>query len=153
MPAAPDDAPPYATLRAGRADADEARLRIVAAVLSSLGAGLYALARPGPFSIVVSVTVIAAGVAWAARARRTAERATLDTLLVLAPSGLTLAPGPEIPWSVTTGVEVDEDRLVVVVHRSDGDPVILEPVYDGISVYDLAQRVERCRSFGQSPRR
>lgn len=143
---------PYRTLRAGRADLDEARLRIVAALVTSLGAGLYALARPGPFAIVVSLTVIAAGIAWARRARKSAARATLEVLLDLTPAGLTLAPGPEVRWDSVTGVEVDEDRLVVLVHRSGGDPLVIEPVFDGISVYDLAALVERCRSFGQSPR-
>lgn len=147
----PSDASPFGTLRAGRADADEARLRIAAAVVSSLAAGLFALTRPGPLSIAVSVSVVAAGFAWAGRARRSAERARHEVLLVLAPTGLTLAPAAEIPWSATTGVEVDEDRLVVLVHRDGAEPIVLEPVYDGISVYDLAQRVARCRSFGQSP--
>lgn len=147
-----DSDAPFRTLRAGRADRDEAQLRVVAAVVCSLGAGLYALSRPGPFAIVVSVTVIAAGVAWAKRANRTAARASVETLLVLAPSGLTLAPASEVGWSSLTGVEVDEDRLVVLIHRSEGDAIVLEPVYDGLSVYDLAGLVERCRSFGQSPR-
>jgi hypothetical protein len=142
---------PFVTLRAGRADTDEARLRIVAAVVCSICAGLFALARPGPLSIVVSLAVIAAGLAWAARARRTAERAHAEASLALASSGLTLTGVPEIPWADVARVDVDEDRLVVMVHRSSGDPVVIEPVYDGISVYDLAALVERCRSFGQSP--
>lgn len=146
------DGSPFRTLRAGRADLDEARLRILAAMVCSLGAGLYALARPGPFAIVVSLTVIAAGVAWARRANRSAARASLDVLLELAPTGFTLAPSPEVAWTLVTGVEVDEDRLVVLVHRSGGEPVVIEPLYDGISVYDLAALFERCRSFGQSPR-
>jgi len=142
---------PFRTLRAGRVDRDEASLRIVAAVVCALGAGLYALSHPGVFSIIVSVTVIAAGVAWGRRANRSAARATLETLLVLAPTGVTIESAPEIAWPDVTGVEVDEDRLVVLVHRSTGDAVVIEPVFDGISVYDLAAMVERCRSFGQSP--
>lgn len=152
MSAPSDEASPFRTLRAGRADLDEARLRIAAAVVSSLGAGLYALAQPGPFAVVVSITVIAAGIAWARRANKAAARATLETLLDLAPTGFTLARAGEVAWSTVTGVEVDEDRLVVLVHRTSGDPVVVEPVYDGISVYDLAALFERCRSFGQSPR-
>jgi len=142
---------PFVTLRAGRADRDEARLRIVAAVFCCLGAGLYALSHPGGFSIVVSLTVVAAGVAWARRANATAARAAIESLLVLAPTGLTLAPSTEVPWGVVSGVEVDEDRLVVLVHRSTGDAIVIEPVFDGVSVYDLAALIERCRSFGQSP--
>lgn len=145
------DVAPFETLRAGRADLDEARLRMLAAILCSLGAGLYALTRPGAFSIVLSVTVIGVGFMWMRRANQTAARATVEALLVLAPTGLTLTPNDEIAWSAVTAVEVDEDRLVVLVHRSTGDPLVLEPVYDGISVYDLAARVDRCRSFGQSP--
>jgi hypothetical protein len=141
---------PYRTLRAGRVDLDEARLRMVGAVVCSLGAGLYALSRPGPFSIVVSLTVIAASWTWSRRAMSAAARAPLEVLLDLAPTGFTLAPAAQVPWSAVTGVEVDEDRLVVLVHRMGGDPVVIEPVYDGISVYDLAALFERCRSFGQS---
>jgi hypothetical protein len=144
------DAPPFVTLRAGRADRDEARLRIVAAIVSSLGAGLYALARPGYVAITVSVATVVASFAWAARVRRSVERSTHQTLLALAPSGLTLTPNAEIAWASVRGVEVDEDRLVVLVHHADADPLVIEPVYDGLSVYDLAALVERCRSFGQS---
>jgi hypothetical protein len=145
-----DEIPPFVTLRAGRADRDEARLRIVAAVVSSLGAGLYALARPGPLAITVSLATVAASFAWAARVRRSVERATQETLLVLAPTGVTLAPNAELLWASVRGVEVDEDRLVVLVHRHDAEPLVIEPVYDGMSVYDLAALVDRCRSFGQS---
>lgn len=143
---------PFRTLRAGRADRDEATLRMIGVVVCAIGAGLYALTRPGMLSIVVSLAVIAAGVAWVRRANGTVARARVESLLVLAPSGLTLVPTPELPWSAITGVEVDEDRLVVLLHRTGEDPVVLEPVYDGISVYDLAALVDRCRSFGQSPR-
>jgi hypothetical protein len=147
-----DEATPFRTLRAGRVDRDEARLRVVAAVVCSVGAGLYALAAPGPFSIVVSLAVLAASYTWTRRANLTAARTAADVSLALTPTGPAHTPAPETPWSATTGVEVDEDRLVVLVHRSTGDALVIEPVYDGISVYDLAALVERCRSFGQSPR-
>jgi hypothetical protein len=142
---------PFRTLEVGRADADEARLRSVATLVTLLGAGLFALARPGAISIAVSAAAVAAAVAWAARVRRSGDRAVRGGGLALAPSGLTLAPHPELPWSDVRGVEVDEDRLVVLVHRvSVPEPFVIEPVYDGLSVYDLARLVERCRSFGQS---
>lgn len=148
---AADTAPPFRTLRAGRANLDEARLRMVAAVVCCLGAGLYALARPGTFSIVLSLAVVAATFAWWRRISASQARAAPEIALALTPSGITLAPAPEIAWAEVRSVEVDEDRLVVLVHRTGGDPFVIEPVYDGISVYDLAALVERCRSFGQSP--
>ena len=149
--AAPEASPPFRTLRAGAANLDEARLRMAGAVLSCLGAGTYALVSPGPFSIALSLAVFGATMAWWRRITASAERASHVVLLALAPSGLTLAPAPEIAWSEVSRVEVDEDRLVVLVHRTGGEPLVIEPVYDGISVYDLAALVERCRSFGQSP--
>lgn len=132
---------PFRTFTVGDVDKDEARLRVAAIGVTSLGAGLFALAHPGPLAITVSLAAIAAGIAWARRANAAGSRAASRTQLVLAPTGLTLTPQPELPWAEIASVEVDEDRLVVLVRRTTGEPLVLEPVYDGVSVYELAQAV------------
>lgn len=136
---------PFRTFTVGDVDRDEARLRVAAIGATSIGAGLFALAHPGPLSITVSLAAIAAGIAWARRANAAGSRAASRMQLVLAPTGLTLTPHPELAWAEIASVEVDEDRLVVQVRRTTGEPLVIEPVFDGISVYDLAQAVDAAR--------
>jgi hypothetical protein len=140
---------PFRTFRAGRSDRDEARLRYVAAFLTSLGAGLYAIARPGPLSIVVSLAVLAAGVAWARRSSLAFARAARDVSLVLDEAGLEQREGGRVlrtPWTDVTRVELDEDLLVVRLVREGQDDLVLEPIYEAVSVSDLAEAVAAART-------
>lgn len=46
-----------------------------------------------------------------------------------------------VPWAHVRSVEVDEDFLVVRVAVSEGEPLVLEPVFPGVSVYALRDAV------------
>jgi hypothetical protein len=120
-----------------------ARLRLAGAIACAIGA--LTIASLGP-TLIGWVVVGAAGLAsvgwtaayFAAR-RRTAVPATYS--LALRADALELCEAGQtvtIPWSAIRAAEVDEDRLVVLVHPRDAEkPVVLEPRYEGLSVYAL----------------
>ena len=85
---------------------------------------------------------------WIARVRkaRAQVRRRGEHFLALEASGLRIglgeAPPVELAWSQVADVDVDEDRLeVVVALRGDEAPVYVEPIYGGLSVYDLGAAV------------
>ena len=151
VPAATDAALPdrrFRTFRAGRSDRDEARLRSVAAFVTSLAAGIYAISHPGALSIVVSLAVIAAGVAWARRSSAAFARAAREVSLTLDEAGIAQRDGEQIrrvAWDELARVELDEDLLVVRLVREGQDDLVLEPIYEGASVYELAAAVAEAR--------
>jgi hypothetical protein len=130
-----------------RGERADARLRLAGAVVCGLGA--LAIASLGP-TLVGWVVVVVAGLASAgwttsyARARRRTSEPRRYTL-TLTRDALTLhEAGSEttLPWDTVRAVDVDEDRLVVRVHRASGDvPLVIEPRYEGVSVYALADLV------------
>jgi hypothetical protein len=126
------------------AERADARLRLAGAVVCGVGA--LVIASLGPTLVGWIVVIIAAVAAlgwtasWNAARRRTAEPRRYT--LTLARASLTLdEAGREttLAWHEVRAVDVDEDRLVVRVHRRTGDaPLLIEPRYEGLSVYALA---------------
>ena len=140
---------PYRTFRAGRSDRDEARLRFVAAIVTALGAGLYALARPGWIAVAISLAALGAGLAWRRRSNAGFERAARGVSLVLDADGVEQRVGADsrrTAWSEIARVELDEDLLVVRLIRDGQEDVVIEPIYEGTSVSDLAEAVAAART-------
>lgn len=105
---------------------------------------LMALADPGALGWFFAVLLAALALGWAAAGLRGLRRAKRpgDWFLEARPGGLTLAERGnrlEIPWSDIERIEVDEDRLVVSVHRHTGDPVALTPRYRGVGLHELGE--------------
>jgi hypothetical protein len=139
---------PFRTFRAGRSDRDEARLRIAATFVTALSAGLYALARPGPLSIAVSLAVITAGVFWARRANAALARSERVVSLTLDETGVDQSDGDltrKAAWSEIARIELDEDLLVVRLVREGQDDLVIEPIYEGASLYELAEAIGAAR--------
>ncbi len=139
---------PFRTFRAGRSDRDEARLRTLAAFVTSLSAGVYALIRPGPISVTVSLAVIAAGIAWSRRAANALARAARVVSLTLDANGIEQQDGARVvrmAWTEMARIELDEDLLVIRLVREGQDDVVIEPIYEGASLYDLAEAIGAAR--------
>ena len=143
-----------------RAERDVARLRLAGAVTCGLGGASIAVLQPTRIGYAAAVMAALAALGWTisfVRARRRRAVPTAYTL-TLRDAGLELCEGTRtanVAWEDVRAVEVDEDRLVVLVHRRDGAaPLVLEPRYEGTSVYTLcelvAQRVSAAAS--QTPR-
>lgn len=81
---------------------------------------------------------------WAAMIAKARKRNKQHVALRLTPDALVYEDGgrgSEIAWADVRAVEVDEERLVVQVDRSEGEPVLLESMFRGVGVYDIADAV------------
>ena len=118
------------------------RLRLAAAVLASLGA-IAMLLSSLPFVIMmVAVLALLVSAGWIAKARSSERRARTseDHFLALYSRGFELGEGPArtwIAWERVTHIDVDEERLDIVVELQDRDPLRLEPRYPGVEIYQL----------------
>ncbi len=119
-----------------------ARLRFVAAGLASLGAVAMLLSSLPFVIMLVAVLSLLVSLGWMAKARSTEKRARSpqDHFLAVHAAGLDLADGPSrtwVMWASVTQIDVDEERLDIVVERADGEPLRLEPRYPGVEIHDL----------------
>ena len=58
-----------------------------------------------------------------------------------------------VNWADVESLEVDEDRLVLVVRTTDGTSKSIEPLYRGLSLYDMANRLQEHHGASQSRNR
>ncbi len=121
---------------------DVGRLRLVAAVLSIVGAAwLLFLTSMAWWSIVVAVLVVVAARFWVVRWART-EKDPMPAL-VLGDSALSLGERT-IPWTDIERIELDHDRMVVRV-VTNAEPLELDPPYGGLGLEELGRAVETAR--------
>ncbi len=131
-------------VRAERADAS---LRLAGAVVCGLGALTIAALEPTLVGWVVVLVASLASVGWAASYAGARRRTSVPIryTLTLGADALALCEAGRVEtlrWEAVRAVDVDEDRLVVRVHRREGGaPLVLEPRYEGVSVYALAELV------------
>jgi hypothetical protein len=78
----------------------------------------------------------------------TTERVTLT-------EGLGAGEKPEqktIPFERVTRIELDEDRIAVVLYARDTDEqLVIEPVYGGLGLRELAETLHRYQQTHRSP--
>jgi len=125
-----------------------ARVRLVAAVITAAAAIWLAWVER---SIWLRLLAAAGGV-FAARwllVYRTSTRAASSTdaqYLEITLERVTVASGAHqraVPMEHVERIELDEDRLVVVLRLAGGEELPIEPVYGGLSLRDLAETLER----------
>lgn len=149
---------PYRTLPLDRTtERSVAALRLVAAVVVAGAAIWLALLRPSGAAWICIGGAFVASLAWlgmAAAARRRVQRAE-DHRLVIGEDGLTLVEGARVrrsAWEEIEAIEVDEDRLVVVVRlRGEEEPIVVEPRYGGLGVFDLDRAIRAAREQAARP--
>ena len=130
-----------------RAERDVARLRLAGAIVCALGAAAIASLGPTWIGWVVVVLASLASVGWTVAFVRARRRRGVSTTYSLALRTNTLELSEagrvvSVPWVEVRAAEVDEDRLVVLVHRHGTEaPLVLEPRYEGLSVYALCDLV------------
>ncbi len=126
------------------AERADARLRLAGAIVCGVGALVIASLGPTLVGWVVVIAAVFASLGWTAswNAARRRTAAPRRYALTLTRASLTLdeaGRATTLAWGDVRGVDVDEDRLVVRVHRRTGDaPLLIEPRYEGLSVYALA---------------
>jgi hypothetical protein len=125
------------------AERSTARLRQAAALVVGGAGSWLALAQGTLAAGAVGALALLAGVAWWGRARGQKRRAAhaSATALVLDDNGFELTssakPTIRVLWGEVEAIQVDEERLGVVVQRRNAPTVTVEPVYRGLSLYDL----------------
>jgi hypothetical protein len=107
-------------------------------------------------SVLVAAIALAVALYWTFAFAKALRRAKIRVALRLDEEGLHLEEGErrtDVPWGVVDAVEVDEDRLVVRVVRRGDDPLVVEPIWRGTSVYALADAVRAARDAARSGRK
>lgn len=130
--------------------AEFAYLRLGAAIVCTAGAiWLFAIGA-GTFLRGVGLAAFAIAAAWVysfVKARRALASAD-DQFLALEPERLRMVGAKnsvEVPWSDVEQVELDEDLLLIRLRTSSGD-VVIQPEYGGLSIFELAEAVNRAFS-------
>ncbi|MDB4973212.1 MAG: hypothetical protein JWN48_1553 [Myxococcaceae bacterium] len=124
-----------------------AYLRGICALLALVGAGLMLLGKlPVPLFMVALLAVLLS-VAWLAQARRL-SRAARDPkrpALIAHAGGLALEEAGRndwLSWSDVVRIEVDEERLDIVITKRDAATLRIEPRYQGVDLYDLVRTLD-----------
>jgi hypothetical protein len=148
--ARPADGSSVRRLLVDRSEREAAWLRLVAAAVTGAAALWLATLRPPPLVWAFVAGGAIAALAWVARGLAGRRRAASPErhALELGPDALSWTEGTHerrIVWGEIVVIDVDEDRLIVRVHRRGGSPLELEPRYGGLGVYDLARELESAR--------
>lgn len=135
---------------------DVARLRVVAAVVTSLGALWYLAIDRGWKGVALLVVVAIAARFWVRRASKGAADARESLVLTLTTEHVDRTTGDRherLAWTSIERVEVDHDLLVVKLHlrdpnatpaTPDGEPPApwsIEPEFRGVPFDELADQL------------
>ncbi len=125
-----------------------ARVRLLAAA-AAFFSGVWLLYVADAFILrALALAGCAFGGLWARQVLRKRTQSELPALhyLELGADYLAIAEGSAprtIPLSGVRSVEIDEDRLVVVLRLDGAEPWLLEPRYRGMTLRELAEHVHR----------
>jgi hypothetical protein len=150
----PPDAAPQSTSHAWRlaldpeSERDQGRLRLVAAIVA-LCAGLWLAWVQGPWWVRltgVASVLFSMRFAQKARAARAHQADARSHYLEITADQVTLAEGDKrrsVERARVLGVELDEDRLVVVLRLRGGEELPIEPRYGGLGLRELGEAIRR----------
>jgi hypothetical protein len=131
-----------------------AALRIAGAIGVLAGAGWLVAVHPSPRAVAFAVLGAIVGLAWIGAFVRGRRRARERVALHLRPDALVIEVSGEecasIPWSQVRRIRVDEERLVVRVEREGNEPLVVEPLWRGVGVHDLARAIDHARAAALS---
>lgn len=138
------------------AERSTARLRLGAAFCVAVAATWLAFSDPGVVGGFFAALGWLIALGWIAAYRRALRRVRESGryYLALGRDGLQIAQGKEpvhIPWHDVSGAEIDEERLVVLLRRGEKEPFTIEPMWQGLGVYDLQDAIVRARKLHGPP--
>jgi hypothetical protein len=134
------------------AERQAANLRLLAAAIALLGGLWLAGVAQALWLRGVGVTGCVFAVLWARRhlkqRRGQVEALATDAhdYLELGEHHLAVREGAQarsLPLSSIAAVEIDDDRLVVVLRLHAGEPWLIEPRYQGLGLRELAERLHQ----------
>jgi len=123
-----------------------ARLRLLAAGLAALSAIAMLLSSLPFVMLLLAVLALLVALGWFSRAKSLAARAKNpeEHFLALHTRGFISAEGQKrmwVSWTEVTHIEVDEERLEIVVTREAEEPVRLEPRFPDLEIHELVRRL------------
>jgi hypothetical protein len=151
MDPTPDPPPSAAPLRLPLDAASErahATLRMAAAFIA-LGAGIWLVSVDGRFWLrLTALASVAFALRWLQllRAARAALSDGAGQYLEIASDQVVLAAGASVrrvPRDSIRAVELDHDRLVVVLRLTSGEELPIEPRYGGLDLRELGETLQR----------
>ncbi len=130
---------------------DVATTRRIAGVLVVIGAALLAALARTSWAYVVAALALVAARFWARRiaAASGEERALAARALELGERGVDI-PRPDgstshVAWTELRRIEIDHERLLVVLRLEGEREVEIEPSFGGLGLDALARRIEAHR--------
>ncbi|NOY93299.1 MAG: hypothetical protein GXP55_19100 [Deltaproteobacteria bacterium] len=125
-----------------QAERSVSRLRLLAATLVGSSSLAILFGSPSTFGVVVGLLGLGASVGWVVAFRRSGARVRERDcyFLQLDDRGLRLARGGEpreLAWSEVRELQVDEERLVVVLQLRDGQTLDIPPIFRGYGLYEI----------------
>jgi hypothetical protein len=123
-------------------------LRLIGASAVLLGAAWLSWVHPSPRAWASAVLASVVALYWIGASFRSRRQARTLGMLHLRPDALVLESDADIArveWSRVRAIEVDEERLVVRVEREGEEPLIIEPLWRGVGVDELARAIDEAR--------
>jgi uncharacterized iron-regulated membrane protein len=132
-----------------------AHLRTACAILAALGAITMMLGTMSVPVLMIALLGLLISVAWLAQARRLRRSAAAPEpgSLTVYGAGYALREHDRndwVAWSDVEKIEVDEERLDIVVTKRDACRVRIEPRYAGVDLYELVHTLDNARASAQS---
>lgn len=124
-----------------------ARLRLVGAVVVAIACTFITMTGTTTVGWTLVVLGYLIAIFWVVAYVRGRARSQSDDLFYLdvGSQGFHLKEGMRehlLTWEKVKNIRVDEDRLDVLVEPFEGEPIRIEPRYEGVSVYDLCALLE-----------
>jgi len=132
-----------------------AQLRLAAAVLAGVAGIWLAWVEQSMWLRITALASAAFAARWIAGFRKTQRtaRAAAAHFLEITTQRVTLAAGTHqrsVPFDRVQRIELDEDRLTVVMRMTDGEELVIEPVYGGLGLRELGETLQRYLSWQRS---
>jgi hypothetical protein len=132
-----------------------AYLRATCAVLASAGSVLVLLGDVPIPVFLIALLGLLISLAWLGQARRSFRAAAASErprLVVYASGFLSLDVGRNdwVPFSDVERIEVDEERVDILVTKRDAAALRIEPRYTGVDIYELVHTLDKARASAQS---
>lgn len=133
-----------------------ARLRLVAGVLA-FAAGVLILLSDAPLAVtLIGLVGVLVPLAWLKQARRAHARAAAPEryALTIHARGFVLDEGDAqtlVRWTEVHAIEVDEERLDVVVWLKNQHAVRVEPRYEGVEIHTLMLTLRKAQAGALLP--
>jgi hypothetical protein len=131
-----------------------ARVRAICALLAAGAASLTLFGKLPIPAFLVALLGLAISLLWLRQARRaaaSARRSNPEALVVHA-LGFALDEGERthwVPWRNVVSVEVDEERLDIVVQQTGATSLRIEPRYPGVEIHELMRTLDDARQSAQ----